>query len=223
MRNLILLLGAATAAFAQPANVLTITASRQSNIQPDQVSLTVYVYSDPDQTLDSVLAALPGTKIAATDLSNVSMPSSVNTLGFDINPQLEWIFAPTVSFSDLNSVVVVLGALQTKSPVRVSYFYLNATASPQAMASQPCPYPSLINDAQAQAGKLAAAAGVTLGPIVSLGQGSAVGAVIPVVRTGDFSGLLLGIPATIYDPIATFVVGSAASTCALTVQFKLGQ
>lgn len=221
MRKLILFLAAA-AAFGQSANVLTITASRQLNIQPDQVSMTVYVDSDPSQTLDSVLAALPGTKIAATDLSNVSM------LAYSANPELEWVFRPTVPFSDLNSVTAVLGALQTKSPIRVSYFYLNATASPEAMASQPCPYPSLINDAQAQAGKLAAAAGVTLGPIVSLEQGSAVGAGNPfLVSALGFADLLLAPPVTIYDPATTSLSGllapSSAPTCTLTVQFKLGQ
>jgi len=220
MRNLILLLAAASSAFAQlDSNVLTITASRQLNVQPDQVSLSMYVTTDANQTLDNVLSALQGTKITAADLS------SVNTAA---GSELQWLFTPTVSFSDLNKVLAALGALQANGPITVNYFYLNATASQQAVASQPCPYPALINDAQTQAQKLAAAAGVTVGPIVSLAQGGAPG-VVPVAaaRLGDFSSFLLGnpLPVAIYDPLTAlaFATSGSSSACTLTVQFKLGQ
>jgi len=100
-------------------------------------------------------------------------------------------------------------------------YYIQSAA--QAAAPQ-CPYPALINDARAQAGKLAAAAGVNLGPIVSMTQGTAQGgATTFVFEAGSFlvqtraivslSDFLVGIP---YPGLST-------SACSLTVQFQLGQ
>jgi len=216
MRYFILLLAAAFAAFGQPdSNVLTVTASRQLNVQPDQVRLSVYVLTDPDQTLDNVLAFLQGTKIAATDLSNVG--TVVNSL----SSQLQWIFTPTVSFSALNATASALGGLQANGPIALLAFYVNAAASPQASASQPCPYPTLINDAQAQAQKLAAAAGVTVGPIASLAQGGPSGAVA-ASQVGDYSSFLPIGQNLIVNALVVPTPGPS-SACTLTVQFKLGQ
>ena len=213
MRHLILFLAAACAAFAQPASgVIAITASRQLNVQPDQVSLTVDVNTEPSQTLDNVLAALKGTGITANDLSNVS------TAYYDLDSPLQWIFTPTVSFSALTTVAAALAALPANGPIALAYFNVNATASPQAVASQPCPYPALISDAQMQAAKVAAAAGVTVGPIVSLEQGteqgSAEGTVIPLARVAA---------ATWFVNYLVGPISSSAPACSLTVQFKLGQ
>lgn len=216
MRYLILLLAAASAAFGQPdSNVLTITASRQLNVQPDQVTLSVYVVSDPDRSLDQVLAFLQGAKIAATDLSNVG------TVVNSFSSQLQWIFTPTVSFSALNATASALGGLPANGPIAVQAFYVNATASPQSSASQSCPYPSLINDAQVQAQKLAAAAGVTVGPIVSLVQGGA-SVVLAANQVGAFASFLPILGNSIVDLLVAPTPGPS-SACTLTVRFKLGQ
>lgn len=209
MRTIILFLAAASAAFGQlDSDVVTITATRQLNIQPDQVSLTVYMITDPGQTLDNVLAALQGTKITAADLSNVTAP---------INTRWQWVFTPTISFSALNTTTAALGALPANGPIYLQAFFLNASESPEAVASQPCPYPALINDAQTQAGKLGAAAGLTVGPILHLAPGSTQS------LYANSYGYFVSVEA-IYDPAtgqANLISGS--SGCTLTVQFKLGR
>ena len=159
MRQIILLLAAASAAFGQlDSNVVTITVSRQLSVQPDEVSVTVYVTSPPDQTLDQVLAALKGTKIQAADLSNFYTQGTT----------LLWSFTPVLPFSDMKSVLPALESLKVGAPVGVDTYYVNTTVSAAATALQQCPYPALINDARLQGGKLAAAVGGTVGPIVSI-------------------------------------------------------
>jgi hypothetical protein len=164
--------------------------------------LTVYILTDSGQTLDNVLAALQGTKITAAGLSSVSEP--IKTLW-------QWVFTPTISFSALNTMKAALGPLPANGPIYLQAFFLNATVSPEAVASYTCPYPALINDAQTQAGKLAAAAGVTVGPIVHLVPRGA----LYVNSYGDFASV-----ESIYDPTASqSSSGTGSSACMLTVQF----
>jgi hypothetical protein len=218
MRALILLLALASAVLAQPEpKVISVTVSRQLNVQPDKVSLNVTVFSDPNQTLDDVLTFLQKTKITAADLSNLY------TIQLDNQQEWEWTFTPTISFSDVGAVVAALNALPAlliDKPITLWSFYVNATASPQAIAAQACPYPSLINDAQAQASKLAAAAGVVLGPIQSMEEP---GTATPFVGEG-FASPSNSYAYLVYDPNLTLVraVGRA-QPCSLTVDFRLGQ
>lgn len=215
MRRLVLLLAAAVAAFAQALpNVVTITASRQLNVQPDQVTVSITVTTDAGQTIDAALAALQGTNITAADLSSVSMTS-----GAGGTPQLQWIFNRTVSISEMTVLVAAVNPSGN-----VSVFVSGSGTSASAAAAQQCPYPALINDARAQAAKVAAAAGVTVGQIVSISQGS-IPVAVPTLasRVGDFSfisGVLGFTSIVVVDPLP---VTSGPTTCALTVQFKLGQ
>lgn len=199
MRRLVFILLAASAAFGQ--NTLTINASRQVNAQPDQATIGIYVNTDASQTLDQVLALLKPANISATDFASLQAAGS---------GQLQWTFNTPVPLSNLTAVAAALNGLKSAG---VSYFVEGATASSQATA-QACNYGALIGDAQTQANKLAAAAGVTLGPIVSLNQGTSQ---VPaaVYRLGDFTQSL------------GFLVSAISTTptpsCALAVQFQITQ
>lgn len=214
MCRLFLLLATVSAAFAQiDSNVMTITASRQLNVQPDQVSLAVTVAANANQTLDNVVAALQGTGITATDL--------ISSQG-NGTAQVQWIFNITVPLSAMQSTTATLAALKPANGSTVTYYVQGATASPQAAAAQQCPYPALINDARTQAAKLATAAGLTVGPIVSMTQGSLEGAPATVAYFGEFLGAarLFG-PATV--SVSSILISPTASSCSLTVQFQITQ
>lgn len=201
MRQIILILAVASAAFAQlDSNVVTVTVSRQLVVQPDKVSLTVYVTSPADQTLDQVLAALRETRIKAADLTNFS------TQG----PALTWVFGPVLPFSDMKAVLPALEGLVSSGPIGVQLYFVGAAVSAEAAASQQCPYPELINDARSRAGKLAAAVGGTLGPIVSLTSGTA----------GTVAILDPATVALLRNPFPGEIV---APSCALNIQFHLIQ
>lgn len=210
-----LVLAAAVAAFAQAQpNVVSITASRQLNVQPDQVNVSITVVTDSDQTIDAALALLQGTNLTAADLSSVS-----TTYGTGGTPQLQWVFSRTLSISDMTGLIAAV-----KLGPNVSVLVSSAGTSAAATAAQQCPYPALINDARAQAAKLASAAGVTVGQIVSISQGSALVAIpTSLSRVGDFSYVSGVLGFTSFLVANPFPVTSDPTTCALTVQFKLGQ
>lgn len=224
MRRIILLLAAASAAFAQlDTNVVTVSVSRQGVVQPDEVSLTAYVIGPPDQTLDQVVAALKGTNIKASDLTNFYTQGTAWT----------WVFGRVLPFSDMKSVLPILESLKTGAPISVDTYFLNATVPAGAAVLQQCPYPALINDARLQAGKLAAAAGGTLGAIVSIAPSTSIAPVpTSVSRIGAFSLLdPLTIVPSASSGFADFLLGyafddtsyiqTAPSPCALTIQFRL--
>jgi hypothetical protein len=202
MRRLMLILLAASAAFGQ--NTLSITASRQINAPPDQVTVLVSVTTDASQTLDNVLAFVQPVKITAANFS------SVQTIE---GSQLLWLFTTTATVSNVPALASALTALQkSKSPA------VDFSITQQSATSQQCPYAALISDAQTQANKLAAAAGVTLGPIVSLSQ---VTSQLPIVFSSISSyitGVLTGIPASTFFSVST---STTPPPCTLSVQFQI--
>jgi len=211
----LLLLATVSAAFAQiDSNVMTITASRQLNIQPDQISLAVTVSANTSQTLGNVVAALQGTGITATDL----VSSQGNGAA-----QVQWVFNITVPLSAMQSTTAMLAALKPANGATVTYYVQGATASAQATAAQQCPYPALINDARTQAAKLATAAGLTVGPVVSMAQGSIQNSPALYAQFGAF----LGVKGVVFDPttssVSSILISPPDSSCSLTVQFQVTQ
>jgi hypothetical protein len=100
--------------------------------------------------------------------------------------------------------------------------------SPQLQQSQPCSQSALLVDAQAQANQVAAAAGVSTGPILSIG--SVASAALQLVGGGFYS-FQVGITtigstgsASFPTPavsIPTPVYTAPQTTCSLTVEFQL--
>jgi uncharacterized protein YggE len=212
MRGLALFFALSAVGFAQlDTNVITVAASRQLNVQPDQVTMFVTVTTNQDRTLDNVLAALPPI-ITAANFTGVS--------GYGTG-HVQWAFSLTVPITNLTGMLALLHTAASQRAYTIDYFVQGSSASAQAAAAQQCPYPALIADARAQAGKLASAAGVTLGPIVSLVQGGADGSA-PAVLYGSVYEVLA--PGQIYGSASSFLnllTTPRANSCALTVQFSL--
>jgi uncharacterized protein YggE len=210
MRTLILLCLLPAAALAQfDNNVITVTASRQVNAPPDQVNVMLTVTTDENQTLDSVVAALAGS-VAVTDLASVSSYGS---------GRVDWRFNVTVPIANLAKSIAAWQVGASKAIYAVDYYVQNSSSSAQAQ----CPYPALISDARAQAAKLASAAGVTLGPIVTLSTNPAAS---PVVYDPTAYSLqaVLGTPATLFGVLLTTPrLGGIYPPCSLTIQFQMGR
>src|SRR6266536_1219540 len=167
----LLFFAAVSVAFGQlDSDMITITSSRTQSIVVDQVQVTVNVNTGRDATLDDVVSALQGTEITAANLSGAYTFSS----NFQQPRPTQWTFTLTASISKLKDTLAALARAQNRSDIDLGY-YLNAVTT----QSGPCPWPSLVGDAQAQAQKLAAVAGVRVGPIVALSEGFA-GLGIPV-------------------------------------------
>jgi hypothetical protein len=189
-------------------DTLTINVTRNLLLQPDQVGINVFVNVPANSSLDDVLAALPGTGLTAANLISAS------TIGLNGQSTTEWSFSLAVPLPKLKDALTALQTAKDTSTADVTFFTTaGLQTSPQLLASQPCPYPSLVSYAKTQAQKVAAAAGVNVGPIVGVsdsGDVSVAGYVIAdfVSITGSLSNFLLGRP-------------SPSVSCSMAVQFKL--
>ena len=205
----------ASLAFAQlDSNSVTVAASRNINLQPDQVVFAVFVDSGLNSSLDDILSALRGSGITAANFSGVSTVSSFNFVGPNQAPQppmLEWAFGLAVPFSKMKDTVATLTSLQQtvsqkNSELKLSFQIQGTEISPQLQQSQMCVLADLIADARSQAQKLGDAAGLGVGSILAVSSftTTTVPGPIPVNRFSSTSG--------------TFLPG-----CSVTVKFALGR
>lgn len=205
-------------AFAQlDSNSVTVTATRTMTHQPDQVLFGVTVQSGLNTSLDDVVAVLQGSGITAANFSSISTPPPLVLTGNPIPapavmPMLQWTFALSVPLAKIQDTIATLSALQKSiaqqnKGLTLSFSVQGTQVSAQLQQSQVCPIPDLLADAQAQAQKLAAAAGLSLGAVLAMSSGVSV----PSSVSSSFSltGLLLT-PAPVLP-----------SVCSMTVKFAL--
>jgi hypothetical protein len=217
MRKLWLLISsmAALPAFGQLAsNTLTISATRQINLQPDQVVFSLAVNSALNATLDQIIAALSGLGITSANLTGVFNNPTPQSL--------QWNFTLAVPFSSLAATIGSLAKLQqtitqSNSGLTLTFSVNGTQVSAQLRQSQSCSNSDLIADATAQAQKLTAAAGLVLGPVHKLSNA-------PSIQATDIlnasASALVG-----YIVPNDFLLGSVPSpvTCSLVVEFQLQQ
>jgi len=206
---------AAIPAFAQlESHTLTVTATRQITLQPDQVVLSLTVNASPTTTVDQVVAALAGLGITSANLSGLNHNSA---------PQLQWTFTLALPLSNLTGTIGALNKLQqsitqNNSGLTLMFSVNGPQVSAQLRQSQSCTTSDLIADATAQAQKLAAAAGMTIGPIlgvsdVSSPQPSLAFAEREVAPASSFIGAGFA--------LVDIQLPTPPVTCSLTVEFQL--
>lgn len=193
-------------------NTLTVSATRQIDLQPDQAVLYLSVSSDPAASLDQIASALSGLGITSANLTGI---------GNSNPPMLQWSFTLAVPLSNLAATIGSLSTLQqtitqNNSGLSLTFTVGGTQVSTQLQQSQSCSTSDLIADATAQAQKLAAAAGLVLGPILKLSNvpltqpaAGLVGHAVPnaVIAVGELLDFLVA-------PAPTPV------TCSLVVQFQ---
>jgi hypothetical protein len=217
MSKLPLLLLAAAPLFAQlESHTLSISASRSINLQPDQVVFGLTVNSGATASLDQIVSALAGLGITSANLTGVNSYPAPTTF--------QWNFTLAAPLANLSATIGSLAKLQqtiaqNNSGLMLTFSVNGTQVSQQLQQSQSCSNADLIADATAQAQKLAAAAGLTLGPVRQLSnapplESSGPGYVVPVLaeRVGFFLN------------VGSFsLLGAAPSpvTCSLLVKFQL--
>ena len=152
------------------SDTVTIQASRSVNLTPDQAAFYVSVTADPTTSLDQIVAALSGVGITASNFSSVYG-------GIGNQSSLQWSFTLATPFSKMKTTIASLTALQRSigqnNSGRTLEFQVQGTqVSAQAIQSQASAVKDLVADAQAQAQNLAAAAGLAIGPVVSISDGN---------------------------------------------------
>jgi uncharacterized protein YggE len=208
-----LMAGAALAFCQLDSDTVTVQASRSVNLTPDQVVLSISVSAPPSTSLDQILAALSNSGITAANFVGM-------TAGTDSQSPLQWSFTLTASLAKIKTTIASLTALQqsiaqNNSGMMLSFQVQGTQVSSDLIQAQACVAKDLVADAQTQAQNVVAAAGLYIGPIVAISDGSSSTAVpTSIVRTAYFS------------------VGSAVTTlgasytptppgCYLEVRFKL--
>jgi uncharacterized protein YggE len=174
--SILLLVSCCSAAFGQfESNAITVTASSNTNLQPDQAIFSVTVQSSLNTGLDDVLAALQGSGITATNLSSVST-QQVTTYSGSISStslDLQWVFNLFAPLTNTKGTIATLTTLQQSianlnNGLTLSFSIIGTQVSQQLAQSQTCSFPALIASATTQAQTLASASGLTLGSITAL-------------------------------------------------------
>jgi uncharacterized protein YggE len=209
MSKLALLLIAAAPVFAQlDSHTLAISATRSITPQPDQVVFGLSVNAAASTTLDQAVGALSGLGITEANLNGIG----------NLGP-FQWGFTLVAPLSKLSTTIGALIKLeqtigQNNSGLTLAFTIEGTQTSQQ---SQSCSNADVIADATAQAQKLAAAAGLTLGPILRVSNvpGAQTYAVPNIVeRVGFFA--LGGVSEFMFAaPVPSPV------TCSLLVKFQL--
>jgi uncharacterized protein YggE len=187
------------------SNSVTVTATRNTNVQPDQLLFRVSVDGPLTLTRDEAVAALEGSGITAANFAGISTVQQYDPRSNQPVTQIEWSFALPASIADMKSTIATLSALQKSNAQKnngltISFGVAGTQLSPQAQQSQACSLADLISDARAQAQKMASAAGVSLGGVLALS-----GASVTSVPAGQ-----------------PFSSPSYLPACVLTVKFALG-
>jgi uncharacterized protein YggE len=172
-----LLVSCVPLAFAQlDSNSITVTASQTATLQPDQAIFSLTVQSPVTTGFDDVLAALQPVGVTAANFTGVSSSSSgVSRLGA---VQLQWAFTLPAPLANTKATVASLTTLQTNiananNGLTLSFSISGTQVSTQLAHSQTCSLTALIASATTQAQSLAAAGGLTLGPILALSSATA--------------------------------------------------
>jgi hypothetical protein len=205
-------------------HTISIAASRTAAPPQDHVSIPLTLHSTLSFGLDDVTAALGKAGITGATFTGVATDSLTNVL-IPPNAQriLGWSFSQIVPLSKLNeTLTLTAGAqqaiLKLNGGLDLTYRVDGLIAARQA--TPVCRQADLISDAKTQAQKVANAAGVSVGSILSLTD---------VVEASGVNAYVFGpvasrLGAVIYTGFPAFVVGppaSASAPCAATVQFQM--
>ena len=151
---------------------VTVTASRTTNLQPDQALFAVTVTTPLTSSRDDALNALGGSGITLANLTGVMTTTLYPSTGPTQNI-LQWTFNLPVAISDMKTTVALLnsvaqGLAKKNNGLSISFGVQATQVSPQLQQSMPCPVAGLLSDARAQAQSLASAAGMNVGSVLAM-------------------------------------------------------
>lgn len=170
---LVLLILTAAACAQVTSSSVTVTASRPTNLQPDQIVFGVAVTTPVTGTRDDAVNALGGSGITAANFTGVytnTLYQSGTNAPLNV---LQWNFSLTAPISDIKTTVGLLttiasGVAKKNNGISVSFSVQGTQVSAQLQQSQACPVAGLISDARSQAQTLGNAAGMNVGAILAM-------------------------------------------------------
>ena len=164
-------------AFAQiNPRTISVTASKNVDLAPEEISFDVDVSTDQDTTLEEVIQAIQNTGITTRDFQSVRSGYGYRSE----QPELRYSFGFSAPFTRLQEIIAKLEAARgtPRGKKRMDLDFSLEGAGPRDNTVEQAKQsimPDLISEARRKGQLLAAAAGVTLGPIYSInneGSGS---------------------------------------------------
>jgi hypothetical protein len=167
----VLFLISSSSVFAQlDSNSVTVTVSRNPNLQPDLVLFNINVFADSSATLSDILNAIQPTGLTASDLYSVRTTSISSS-----QIALSWSFSLTAPLSSLKDTNSTLSRLQNTISqgnkglsLALSFSLQGTVFSKQLLQSQPCVVADLVSDARTKATAMASAVGRTLSSALAI-------------------------------------------------------
>jgi hypothetical protein len=163
-----------SSAFGQlDSNSVTVTASRNTTLQADQVLFAINVDTDPGAALADVLPAVQPAGLTVANFSTVSTITAYVGDSGTPQPQSQWVFRLVAPLVNIKSTFTTLSALpESVAAVNktwsVSFSLQGTQVSQQSLQSQVCDLAGLLGDARTEAQNLATSAGRTLSGILAL-------------------------------------------------------
>jgi hypothetical protein len=220
---------------AAATNTITIHSTQGYGLQANQARVVIGITSGVNSALDDVTSALEGDGITGATLSGVNTVSGFAFAGNQPQPQpqIEWTFTLEVSLSNPGAVLAQLTKAQQTFQTQNSGLSLNfAVEGVSSSGTFSCTSPqnlavAALTQAQNQAQEIAAAAGVHVGPVLSLnfvtaGPSAASPNLIAVPAPLPASGFSWASTTT---TVATTIFGGSlfpqTAVCEMTAQFQL--
>ena len=183
-------------------HAMSIDASRLSSVKLDQVLIDLTVTTDisADAGAANAILARVGIRDAVFTGVRTFSPTLRRTV-------LEWSFALTTPLDKMKSTLAQIAAARQDPAINLDFYVDGLQGSTQTPPL--CDEAGLVADARAQAQKLAAAAGVSLGPVVGVSDGQGQ----PQLAIADFgyASFFVGFPRAI----------AFGPSCSLSVQFQI--
>ena len=168
----ILLVALCGSAFAQ-SDGISITVSQNVDLPPDAIYFALAIVTEPDATVDDVLAASQSLGLTVQSLGSVTLQQYGPSVG---QTRLAYAFnlsVPYAKFKETNEKLATVRRTMAAAtpPMELQVYGISVapseTAREQARLSA---LPPLFDDARKRADQLAKAAGATLGPILGVNE-----------------------------------------------------
>jgi hypothetical protein len=225
MRVLCLLFAAAAFAYAQlEPDTITISAIQSGKPeQPDYTTLSVSIQVDSALGLGEVLKPLAVLGISESELVEFDQTGGrpiCDEVTYQCGPARQFFrFYFETTLSKLKETLASLARAKAAAPPEVDVRYSIDTRMLFHLPSAPeCAYPALIAGARRQAEKMAAAAGLVVGGIIAMSDGTSS---VPDASWVSEGYALSGSP-SILSAVGVEVVFTPP-VCAAVVQFKLSR
>jgi membrane-bound inhibitor of C-type lysozyme len=197
-----------------PGSIAITAQSAPGNAAPARVAIFLTVSADVTVALDNIVQTVSALGVSAADLYSVNQPftgriCAVGNITAPCNP-VQWNFQYTAPLSTWKDTLAKLAqARDAKHPGITIGYSVSADTPPPA----DCATPTLVSQARKRAQDVAAAAGLGLGALNAVSDGSAAtGIPTLAVRTGEFSGSL---------GILTAYIPPPSAGCSVTAQFTI--